>query len=92
MLVSANEGLTRSVAAVQMLTYQYKFRVWYEFVPSAQNWADGVSRPGAADPWVQKCAFPVTQGAVPLWPWQGTLRDCRLALASGSLVALGGST
>ena len=79
--ISKNVSLARSVFCVQLIAYKYKFRVWYEFVPSAQNWADGVSRRGAADPWALAHAFPVSQGVVPLWPWQGTLHDCRVHLA-----------
>ena len=79
--ISTNDALTRSVFIVHLLAYHYKFRVWYEFVPSSQNWADGVSRLGAADPWAKVNAFPVSQGAVPLWPWRGTFHGCKVTIA-----------
>ena len=36
--------------------------------------------------------FLVKQGAVPLWPWRGTLHDCRIMLTGDESAAVGGSS
>ena len=36
---------------VQLLLIRYNIAVWFEWVDSDSNLADGLSRDGAADPW-----------------------------------------
>ena len=36
---------------VQLLSIRYKVAIWFEWVDSNSNLADGLSRDGAEDPW-----------------------------------------
>ena len=36
---------------VQLLLIRYKIAIWFEWVDSNSNLADGLSRDGAEDPW-----------------------------------------
>ncbi len=46
---SSNAALDRTVQIVHLLAYEIRCRVWFEFISSEQNWADGVSRYGSED-------------------------------------------
>ena len=63
--VSFDQG----VAVVHLLLAALQVRVWFEYVESAANWSDGVSRELEKDPWAQANGFPVAIAEVPLWPW-----------------------
>ena len=80
--LSRNGGLARSVQVGHLLSLHVRARVWFEYVPSVQNWADGVSRQGVDDPWAKEHAFPVRHLVVPIWPWQGTLHQCMQSVLS----------
>ena len=45
-----NAHLARSVHVLHLLSYHLRCRIWFEYVPSGQNWSDGVSRAGLRDP------------------------------------------
>ena len=73
--IAGNAYMCRMVEAVHVLQLRYICCIWWEYVPSCDNWADGVSRHGFADDIVRqmecKCA-PLEQG---LHWWTCTLRD-----------------
>ena len=41
--------LRRTVEAVHVLHFKFSTNVWYEYVRSADNWSDGISRRGWQD-------------------------------------------
>ena len=52
-------AVARAVQLVNMLCYHLDLDKWWEFIPSVQNWSDGVSREGANDPWAAENGFVV---------------------------------
>ena len=50
-------------------------RFWVEYIPSKQNWSDGLSRNGVKDAFVNKHAIPCTVVGIPGNIWQGTATD-----------------
>ena len=46
-----------------------KCRVWWEYVESAANWSDKLSREMQPDQWMVDEAFEFSQCVVPLEPW-----------------------
>ena len=44
-----------------MIMYHFQAEVWYEWVESAANWADGISRLFGADPFVAANGFNVAE-------------------------------
>ena len=46
-----------------------------EYVPSKQNWSDGLSRNGAQDSFIQEHAITCADADVPKEIWQGTAQD-----------------
>ena len=47
--MSGNTFLRRLVACTHMCWFRAHANVWYEFVGSEDNWADGISRRGFSD-------------------------------------------
>ena len=66
---SSTADLDQGVAVIHLLLAALQVRVWFEYVESAANWSDGVSRELEKDPWAQANGFPVAIAEVPLWPW-----------------------
>ena len=54
---------------VHFLLYALHCHIYWEWIPSASNWADGISRDGLSDPWWRKHGFRVHSSTVfvPLW-------------------------
>ena len=54
---------------VHFLLYALHCHIYWEWIPSASNWADGISRDGLSDPWWRKHGFRVHISTVfvPLW-------------------------
>eukprot|EP00435_Cladocopium_sp_Y103_P036199 s845_g9.t1 len=42
---------------VHLLLYNLHCHIFWEWIPSASNWADGISREGLSDPWWRKHGF-----------------------------------
>ena len=72
---STNAMLSRIVEVVHILLHRHRINVWFEFVSSSDNWADGISRHGFQDEFVQrlqlKCS-PLRQSA---WWWSVALSE-----------------
>ena len=84
--VSGNTSLARTVQLLHLLSYQLHVIFWFEYVPSSQNWADGISRVGCEDPWACKRGFETRRLEMKIWPWIGTLHECM-----GTIMSLGRS-
>ena len=79
------EDLDNGVAAIHLLLAHSGTRIWWEYVESDANWADGASRLLAADPFLKHHGFEVRDGRVPVWPWT-TPADQRVALVQNLFV------
>jgi len=55
--ISKNAAISRTVEAVHILSFRLECSVWYEYVASADNWADGISREGNSDPFTQSLSL-----------------------------------
>ena len=77
---SSAPELDQGVAVAHLLLAALQVRVWFEYVESASNWSDGVSRELDQDPWAKDNGFPVAMAQVPQWPWttQGSDRARRV--------------
>ena len=51
--MSGHPILCYFVMAEHQLLLHFNIQVWFEFVPSDDNWADGISRNGFKDPIVE---------------------------------------
>ena len=68
--------LDRSAQVVQVLAASMGARVWFEYIESDANWADGISRNGVFDTWASEHGFPASVVELPTWPW--TVDLCEL--------------
>ena len=88
-------ALDRSIAFCNFIAGQRSIGTWWEFVPSQANWADGISRLLADDPFAWKNNFPTSEMWVDDRIWQGTLEDAwnlarrPCALSASERAALG---
>ena len=67
---SREAELDNGLASIHTILASLQTRVWFEWVESKSNWADGSSRLLEADPWVHKHGFSVSRAVVPVWPWE----------------------
>ena len=58
---SGNVHLEKIVNYQAMIMYHFQAEVWYDWVESAANWADGISRLFGADPFVAANGFVVAE-------------------------------
>ena len=72
---SGNRAIERSVQYMHFKCFVERAEVWYEFVPSKQNWADGASRVGLVDPFARVNGFRRRQVEVPINVWTCTLPE-----------------
>ena len=61
--------IDRAVAIHYVYAAQLGFLTWFEFVNSKANWADGISRLHADDPFARLHGFPIVQVKVPQGMW-----------------------
>ena len=61
--------IDRAVAVLYVCDAHYSFLTWFEFVNSKANWADGISRLHADDPFARQHGFPIVQVKVPQGMW-----------------------
>ena len=54
---SSNQHIDRAVQAFHILACRLHCVVWFDYVPSAANWSDGVSRHGFNDPFARQHSF-----------------------------------
>jgi hypothetical protein len=72
---SGNHAIERSVQYMHFKCFIERADVWYEFVPSKQNWADGASRRGLLDSFARDNGFLMRQAEVPVCVWSSTLPE-----------------
>ena len=77
-LVKGSSGCTtvaRSVAISKFIMGAFAVQVWFEFVDSKSNWADGISRDLGEDELCAKLGVVPTQVQTPTWLWSANLED-----------------
>ena len=67
---SDSPELDHMAQTIFILLFHLRCYLWFEWVPSASNWADGISRHGFRDTWWQSHRFCVHSSAVPIFLWQ----------------------
>ena len=67
---SGEPDVTAIVQAAHLLWLNLGTRVWIEWIDSASNPSDGLSRAGLQDPWTQAQDWELSVARVP--PWTGT--------------------
>ena len=63
------QDLDRAACVASLAMARLGTRVWFEYVESHSNWADGISRKLSADEFCAKYSFALQQTVVPSWPW-----------------------
>ena len=63
---SDNPELDTMAGCIHALLYSLRSGCYFEWVQSADNWSDGISRPGIHDEWYQAHGFRVHRVPVPL--------------------------
>ena len=76
------EDVDRAAGVVALICAQIQARVWFEYVESKSNWADGVSRLLHADQWSRQNGFELSQCCVPTWPWLVSVNELAKRLES----------
>ena len=71
---SDNAELDQMARLVYCLLFRLECTLWCEWVQSASNWNDGISRCGFSDPFIKRFRFQVHASAVPLFLWRLPLR------------------
>jgi hypothetical protein len=70
---SRAEDMNRSAHCIQLRAMQLGCRIWFEFIESDSNWADGISRNGITDDLAKELGFQCRDLRIPTWPWEGEL-------------------
>ena len=70
---SGNIHLSRAVELFYMFAYWFKVHVWFEFVDSESNYADGISRNLAEDTFCQAIHVQPRECEVQAWMWEEPL-------------------
>ena len=66
------------VNAVHWLLHQADCRAWFEWIDSASNCSDGLSRDGLRDAWTVAQGWNLRKGEVP--PWDAVTQSRKVAL------------
>ena len=61
--------MDKAAQVMQVLLAKVGARLWMEYVESASNWADGISRKLGEDPWAAAHKFTTREEKIPVWPW-----------------------
>ena len=72
---SRHPAVARAVAFASFAAFFWGFSIWYEFVDSEANWADGISRRRQEDEFCARNGFVPVQMRADEGVWQGTLQD-----------------
>ena len=72
---SANEYLEKIVGAFWIAAYHLDCAIWLEWVDSDSNWADGVSRLYANDPFAKTHGFSLSEMPFPELPFDGEWQE-----------------
>ena len=73
--MSGSPPWCRLVEAVHILMMQLCTPIWFEFVASADNWSDGISRAGFSDPLVVELGCTCSQLSQDRFWWDVELGD-----------------
>eukprot|EP00438_Fugacium_kawagutii_P023073 Skav201171 [mRNA] locus=scaffold65:680096:681040:- [translate_table: standard] len=71
---SDNPELDHMSQIAHLLLYQLQSYAYWEGVPSSSNWADGISRDGASDPWLLRHGFRIHFSSVYTALWRFPFR------------------
>jgi hypothetical protein len=63
----------RSVGLAHLVACEFRISLWFEYVDSHANWADGISRELGDDPFARQHGFRVTEVPLCPEPWRGSL-------------------
>ena len=63
--------MNRAAHCIHMIALKYGCRVWFEYIESKSNWADGISRNGITDTLANELNFHCRLVTLPTWPWEG---------------------
>jgi hypothetical protein len=66
---SGNSELDCGCAVAHLSMALLRARVWFEYIESQANWADGASRLLESDPFLHREQFVTVRTQVPSWPW-----------------------
>ena len=72
---SRHPAVARAVAFASFAAFFWEFSIWYEFVDSEANWADGISRRRQDDEFCARHGFSPAQMCADRRVWEGTLQD-----------------
>ena len=70
-----NQWLDRSIAIFHFLAFRHDVHVWFEFVDSKSNWADGISRELDKDPFAIKHGYEIGEVSIPRDLWKVTAKE-----------------
>ena len=73
--VSNEESVARAVHVAHIIAYKAKALVWYEFVESKSNFADGISRKLQECEFCKRHSIPTDPIAVPQEWWSKPLKE-----------------
>ena len=71
---SDNPELDHMASMIQAVLFFLQTWMYFEWIQSKSNWADGISRYGEQDPWHKRHGFSCRRVAVPLEMWHLPLR------------------
>ena len=66
---SREAELDNGAASLHTVLAALQCRVWFEWIESKANWADGASRELEQHRWTSDAGFQFTRQEVPVWPW-----------------------
>ena len=72
---SRHPAVARAVAFASFAAFIWGFSIWYEFVDSEANWADGISRRRQEDEFCARNGLTPAQMRADGGVWRGTLQD-----------------
>ena len=73
--VSGNRFLEHTTQLFHLLSFFDKADIWFEFVPSEQNWAEGISRDLELDLWARQHGFDTRSVHIPADYWSTELEE-----------------
>ena len=71
---ATDPAVDRAVAFTHFLAFRAGVDIWWEYVDSKSNWADGVSRDLGACPWAAQRGFRTQAYPIPVQIWEGDLQ------------------
>ena len=78
---SGNAALDHLAGQIHCAAYALDCLIHFEWIPSSQNWADGISRNGPSDSTAYKLGFPSRWTEIDTTLWQLPLRVTKLVFS-----------